>query len=305
MSGFRPDIEGLRAVAVLFVIANHLGWLGGGFVGVDIFFVISGFLISRIIFTQLDQQAFSLLDFYRRRVQRIAPAMFVVVAATLATAYWVMLPRDSTDVARSSVFSVGSLANVYFWLYPKEGYFDADTRQLPLLHLWSLGVEEQFYLAWPLVLVATGRAWKSTAFLAGAALAAAVSFALGDLLFPRDPSFVYYMMPTRAGELLVGALASAWVCGNRAPLTPTMRSLAGVSGAAAIAGSLFLYNDATVFPGVRALLPTLVTAALILAGSQAGRGPATRLLASKPLVAIGLISYSVYVWHWPLMAFYR
>ncbi len=305
--GYRPDIDGLRAIAVLAVVAYHAraSLLPGGFVGVDVFFVISGFLISGIIFTRIDRQAFSLLDFYRRRVQRIAPAMFVVVAVTLATAYWVLLPADSTDVARSSVFSVASLANLYFWLYPKQDYFAADSHELPLLHLWSLGVEEQFYLVWPLVLLAIGRAWRSRAFFLGAAIAAAGSFVLGDVLFTRDPSFVYYMMPTRAGELLVGALVSAFVLGNRAPAAPATRSLAGLSGAAAIAAALFLYDESTIFPGVRALLPTLGTAALLFAGSQPGGSLVTRLLASKPLVAIGLISYSVYLWHWPLMAFYR
>jgi peptidoglycan/LPS O-acetylase OafA/YrhL len=306
-SDYRPDIDGLRAVAVLAVVVYHARStvLPGGFVGVDIFFVISGYLISRIIFTRLERRSFSLLDFYRRRALRNAPAMFAVVGATLAAAHWMMLPRDSADVARASVFSAASLANVYFWLYPKAGYFDADVREMPLLHLWSLGVEEQFYLLWPLVLLAIGRAWRSHTFFAVAAVAAAASFALGDVLFPRDAAFVYYMMPTRAGELLVGALVSAFTLRHPSPLAPAMRGLLDASGAAAIAGSLLFYNGSTVFPGVRALLPTLGTAALLLTGRPPHPGLVTRVLSSKPLVAIGLISYSVYLWHWPLLAFYR
>ena len=305
--GYRPDIDGLRAVAVLAVVVYHAraSLLPGGFVGVDIFFVISGFLISGIIFTRIDRGVFSLLDFYRRRVQRIAPAMFVVVAATLAAGYWLLLPRDATGLARSAVFSVGSLANVYFWLYQDQGYFAADSRELPLLHLWSLGVEEQFYMVWPLVLMAIGQRWRSRAFLIWSTAAAAASFVLGDLLFSWDPSFVYYLMPTRAGELLVGAIVSALVLGGASTLASRHRSLAGLAGATAIALSLFLYSDTTIFPGVRAMLPTVGAAALLLAGSRPGGGPVTRLLATKPLVAIGLISYSVYLWHWPLMAFYR
>ena len=301
-STYRPDIDGLRAVAVLAVVLYHAraSLIPGGFVGVDIFFVISGFLISGIIFSRLDTGSFSLLDFYRRRVQRIAPAMFVVVAITLAAAYWFMLPRASVNVARSAVFSVGSLANVYFWLYIDQGYFAADNRELPLLHLWSLGVEEQFYMVWPLVLMAIGRAWRTRAFLVLGTIAALASFVLGDLLFKWDPSFVYYLMPTRAGELLVGALVSALVLGHRVPRTGEWLGFAGIG---AVAASLAFYSDATVFPGVRAMLPTLGTAALIVAGSSGGL--VTRALASKPFVAIGLISYSVYLWHWPLMAFYR
>jgi hypothetical protein len=160
-------------------------------------------------------------------------------------------------------------------------------------------------MVWPLVLLAIGRRWRARAFVAWCAAAAAVSFVLGDVLFTWDPSFVYYLMPTRAGELLVGAMVSAIVLGGHAPLRGEHRSWLGLGGAIAIGASLFLYNDATIFPGVRALLPTAGTAALLLAGSQSQGGPVSRVLASKPFVAIGLISYSVYLWHWPLMAIYR
>ena len=303
---YRADIDGLRAIAVLAVVFYHANssWLPGGFVGVDIFFVISGFLISGIIFTRLDRGAFSLLDFYRRRVQRIAPAMFVVVAVTLALSWWLLLPRDAVNVARSAVASVASLANIYFWQL-RGGYFDNDARQLPLLHLWSLGVEEQFYMLWPLVLLAVGRRWQSRAFLACCGVAALTSFVLGDLLFWWDPSFVYFLLPTRAGELLSGAIVASLVLTGQLAIPSALRAALAPAAVAAIGVSLLVFNDSTVFPGVRALLPTLGTAALLAVGSQPAGSSTTRLLSAKPLVAIGLISYSVYLWHWPLMAFYR
>jgi peptidoglycan/LPS O-acetylase OafA/YrhL len=303
---YRADIDGLRAIAVLAVVFYHANsaWLPGGFVGVDIFFVISGFLISGIIFTRVDRGTFSLLDFYRRRVQRIAPAMFVVIACTLALAWWLLLPRDVINVARSALLSVASLANVYFWQL-RGGYFDNDTRELPLLHLWSLGVEEQFYMLWPLVLLAVGRRWKSRAFLISCAIAALTSFVLGDVLFWWDPSFVYFLLPTRAGELLSGAILASLVLTRQLAIPSTIRAALAPAAVAAIGASLALFNDSTVFPGVRALLPTLGTAALLAVGSQPAGSFATRLLSARPLVAIGLISYSVYLWHWPLMAFYR
>jgi peptidoglycan/LPS O-acetylase OafA/YrhL len=303
---YRADIDGLRAIAVLAVVFYHANsaWLPGGFVGVDIFFVISGFLISGIIFTRVDRGTFSLLDFYRRRVQRIAPAMFVVIACTLALAWWLLLPRDVVNVARSALLSVASLANVYFWQL-RGGYFDSDARELPLLHLWSLGVEEQFYMLWPLVLLAVGRRWKSHAFLICCAIAALTSFVLGDVLFWWDPSFVYFLLPTRAGELLSGAIVASLVLTGQLAIPSTIRAALAPAAVAAIGASLAIFNDSTVFPGVRALLPTLGTAALLAVGSQPAGSFITRLLSARPLVAIGLISYSVYLWHWPLMAFYR
>ena len=292
---------------MLSVLIYHLNsaLLPGGFVGVDIFFVISGFLISGIIFTALDRGTFSILDFYRRRVQRIAPAMLVVVAFSLAAAQLLMLPEDAGRVAKSAVFSLASLANVYFWQYKDGGYFAQDGREDPLLHLWSLGVEEQFYIAWPLTLMAVGRRWRSPYFPVVATVVALTSFVLGDLLFAWDPSFVYYLPATRAGELLVGAILSAWLCRNptwslaRLPTTAT-----AAFGAILVLGALAFYNESNVFPGVRAIAPTVGTAMLILAGHH-GQSGALRVLVWRPLVAVGLASYSVYLWHWPLLAFYR
>jgi peptidoglycan/LPS O-acetylase OafA/YrhL len=231
--------------------------------------------------------------------------MFAVVLGTLLASHWLLLPEDARGVARSAVFSLLSLANVHFWLHQDQGYFAADSREQPLLHLWSLGVEEQFYLVWPLILLLVGSRWRSRRFNWAAVAVAAASFLSGDLLFARDPSFVYYLLPTRAGELLVGALVATTLLHGMSRV-PSRRLLnaAAASGAMLVAASLFLLSESDVFPGVRALAPTGGTAILLLAGHLGGNA-VSRALAWRPMVAVGLISYSVYLWHWPLLALYR
>jgi peptidoglycan/LPS O-acetylase OafA/YrhL len=304
---YRADIDGLRAVAVLSVMLFHASrrLLPGGFVGVDVFFVISGFLITRNIVGELAAGRFSLLGFYARRVRRIAPMMLVIVLVTLIAAAILMVPEDVRNVAKSAVWSLASLANVYFWRYEDHSYFAADSAESPLLHLWSLGVEEQFYLGWPLLLLLLYRPARAGLFCAGATLVAIASFAMGNLLFQRDPSFVYYMMPTRAGELLLGALVAIWglrEANLRLPATAAA-PLAWV-GLGLLGLSLALLSPDTIFPGVAAAVPTTGTALLIAAGAVAPN-PVTRALAIRPLVWVGLISYSAYLWHWPLLAFFR
>lgn len=306
-SNYRPDIDGLRAIAVLSVILFHIDkrLLPGGFVGVDIFFVISGFLISLHILQEVESGRFSIAEFYRRRIKRIAPAMLVVVLATLAAAQFVLIPEDAKRTADSALWSLLSLANVYFWLHQDTSYFAAASSELPLLHLWSLGVEEQFYILWPLLLMAAYRRSRARAFFLLAGVAALASFALGQAWFARDPSFVYYMLPTRAGELLVGALAAMAVLrgADRRFVGPRAGWIAA-AGALLVAGSLAFLAEDEVFPGFRALAPTLGAVLLILAG-RSSANPISRLLAVKPLVWVGVVSYSAYLWHWPLLAFYR
>lgn len=305
-SVYRPDIDGLRAVAVLSVILFHIKerLLPGGFVGVDVFFVISGFLISLHIFQELEGGRFSLVEFYRRRIKRIVPPLLVVVALTVIVAQVILLPEDGERVAESGLWSLASLANVYFWLHQDTGYFAAASRELPLLHLWSLGVEEQFYIVWPLVLMAVYRPGRARALGVAALLVALGSFGLAQAAYGWDASFVYFMLPTRAGQLLAGAiLALAVLRGWTRRLSPSSATPAGVLGCVLVALSLALLDEKQVFPGVLAIPPTVGAALVILAG-HLGPNPVSRMLALGPMVWVGRVSYSAYLWHWPLLAFY-
>lgn len=307
IAAYRPDIDGLRALAVLAVILFHLdkALLPGGFVGVDVFFVISGFLISLHILQEVERGRFSLVEFYRRRVKRIVPPMLVVLLATLLAAQLVLLPEDAERVADSALWSLLSLGNVYFWLHQDTSYFAAASRELPLLHLWSLGVEEQFYIVWPLLLMATYRQRRARGFFMLAGLLALASFGLAELWFERDVSFVYYMLPSRAGELLLGALVALIVLrGGARRLPAAAGGPLALAGLALVIGSMLMLAEGQVFPGLLAIPPTLGAALLILAG-HLGDNRVSRLLALKPLVGVGRVSYSAYLWHWPLIAFFN
>jgi peptidoglycan/LPS O-acetylase OafA/YrhL len=304
---YRADIDGARAIAVLSVIVFHINEqsLPGGFIGVDLFFVISGFLITRNLLAELQQRCFSVLEFYRRRVKRIVPALLVVVAATICAAQVLQLPEDAERTAESGLWSLLSLSNVYFWLHQGSGYFDPDSRELPLLNLWSLGVEEQFYLLWPLLLAFAWRSARRSLWIAAAVLVGLGSFLLGDWLFEWNRLFVYYMLPTRAGELLVGAvLAMALLRPGWERMPPAAATALGVLGLLLVAVSLWWLSGQDQFPGIRALPPTLGMALLLLSGHCA-RTPVARALSWQPLRWVGLVSYSAYLWHWPLLALYR
>jgi len=301
---YRPHLDGLRAVAVLSVILYHIDerLLPGGFIGVDIFFVISGFLITLHILQELRDGRFSLLEFYRRRVKRIAPAMFVVVGATLVVAQFILMPEQATGVASSAVWSLASLANVYFWRHLDTSYFAQSSSELPLLHLWSLGVEEQFYLLWPPLLMVFFRARR---FVLGTVLVAVGSVMLAQWLYHTAPAFVFYMLPTRSGELLAGALLAVTVVRGQHERVPrSAAAVLGLVGAVALGISLVVISEKNVFPGLLAVPPVVGAVALILAGER-GDSVVPRLLSWKPLAWIGLVSYSAYLWHWPLLAFYR
>lgn len=306
-SAYRPDIDGLRAIAILSVIVFHINknLIPGGFVGVDIFFVISGFLISLHILKDIERGRFSLVEFYRRRIKRLALPLLLVVFVTVLAALLLMIPEDFGRAIDSAIYALLSLANVYFWLYQDTSYFAADSNTLPLLHLWSLGVEEQFYIFWPLLLMFAYRTTRAKAFFMLATVVALASFVFGELWFQRDASFVYYMLPARAGELLVGALVAMAVLRRIEDKIPEKISapMAAI-GLSLILASLFLLNENQVFPGVNAIMPTLGTALLILAG-HCVKSRITSLLELKLVVWIGLVSYSAYLWHWPLLAFLR
>ncbi len=304
---YRADIDGIRAIAVLSVIIFHIdnSIISGGFVGVDIFFVISGYLITLHILRDLNLDRFSIVEFYRRRVKRIAPVMLVVVASVIVVSLLIQRPEDTREVAKTSVAALLSLSNVYFWLFQDSSYFAQASNEIPLLHLWSLGVEEQFYIFWPLILMGFYKALRGKHFVALFITVSALSFALGQYLYPKLPSFVYYMLPTRAGELLVGALAAYVITKKAETVIPSILvELASIIGIASILASLFYLSEDIIFPGLYAIPPTVGTALLILAGHY-GNSWTKQLLMLRPLVFIGLISYSAYLWHWPLLSFAR
>lgn len=302
---YRPDIDGLRAIAVLSVMIFHASdaILPGGFVGVDVFFVISGYLISKHIAAEVVDGRFSLIEFYRRRIRRIMPMMMTVVAVTLVASLLVMTPEEARAVAKSAVWSIASMANIHFWRDLDTSYFANSSAEVPLLHLWSLGVEEQFYLLWPMVLALGVRKVRPAMLLVIAAVVAGLSFELASGSFPRDASFAYYMLPTRMGELLLGALVGIMTVITPWQLGPRGAKVAAWLGAALVAASLWVIDRNDPFPGWLALPPTLGAALLILAGER--RPHPIPGLASRPMVFVGRISYSAYLWHWPLFAFFR
>jgi peptidoglycan/LPS O-acetylase OafA/YrhL len=296
-SVYRADIDGLRAVAILPVLLFHAGvpGFGGGYVGVDVFFVISGFLITSIIAREIDEGRFSILRFYERRARRIMPALTAVIAAVLAVSAILYLPQDFALVPRSALAAIGFVSNLLF--FTETGYFQGGAETKPLLHTWSLAVEEQFYIGFPVLLLLVARfvpAWR-IAVVAGIAI---LSFAIAVATQSDGSGFAFYWLPPRAWELFVGALLALGAV--PAIKARPVREVAAWCGLAAIAAAVLLYDSKTVFPGVAALPPVLGAAALLhcAPGTAAGR-----LLSTRALTFIGLISYSLYLWHWPVAVF--
>jgi peptidoglycan/LPS O-acetylase OafA/YrhL len=298
---YRPDIDGLRAVAVLAVLLFHfqVPFFAGGFTGVDVFFVVSGFLITSIIVHEIDGGRFSLIAFYGRRAKRILPAMLLVVAASLLAGYFLLDPEQYQALTRSGRFSVFGLANFYFlW---NGGYFDQAVETQPLLHMWSLGVEEQFYLVWPLTLVALLLVLRFSRNRVAAIIGLAIlaSFALSVALVGTDQSRAFYLPLPRAWELGLGALLVF------APRLDASRlsEAAAVLGIAAIAYGIVALSGDSPFPGINALFPCLGTALIIW--PRVTPTIVSSALAFAPTVFVGKISYSLYLWHWPLLVFFR
>ena len=321
---YRPDIDGLRAIAVLGVVFFHAG-LGfpGGYAGVDVFFVISGFLITSLILKELRQGTFSLLGFWERRARRILPALTVVVVAILIAGWFFLLPADYEVLGKQIVALAALSSNIKFWW--ETGYFATSAEEKPLLHTWSLSLEEQFYLLIPLLLWFLFRLRKSSWVAPVLFLGAIASFTLSVIGSYRAPSATFFLLPTRAWELAAGSLL-AFV----QPIPqPRLRTLIAWLGLAAILGPLFFYAPGIRFPGLTALPPVAGAALLIWSGlrppssdlrpptsdlrppTSVLRPPSSdsrlplpnRLLATRPLVWIGLLSYSLYLWHWPLFAY--
>ncbi len=297
---YRPDIDGLRAVAVLLVLLFHadLGF-PGGYVGVDVFFVISGFLITGLILKGQRAGTFSLAGFWERRIRRIVPAATCLVAATLIAGSLLLLPHDLEELAESAVAQQLMLANVYS--LNNTGYFNGPAELKPLLHTWSLAVEEQFYLGFPLLFLVCRRLRKG-AFVSLLCALGLVSFALSVWGSYHHPSAAFFLLPTRAWELLAGAILV--FCPIPSRFKPWQLDLLGLVGLGGILFASVSYDYLTRFPGAAALLPCLGTA-LVIYSNSFGRSMTGRLLSTKVFVALGLISYSLYLWHWPILAYTR
>lgn len=297
---YRADIDGLRAIAVTIVILFHFGITGftGGFVGVDIFFVLSGYLIGANTFAQLNQHRFSFIDFYFRRLRRLFPVYIVVILATFLAAYWLMLPRDFREFGQSIVASTAYASNILF--YMEAGYFDTASHLKPLLHTWSLSVEEQFYFVFPVVAWLTMRMSKRNLFILFGVLTA-TSLAAAIFYIGKDHSAVFYLYPFRAWEMFFGTLLAL----NYIPPSKNTASnyVCSILGLLLILVPTFTYDSNTLFPGTTAIAPCLGTVLLIHAGRHHA-GIVQTLLATRIPVFIGKISYSLYLWHWPVYVLY-
>ena len=297
---YRPDIDGLRAIAVVPVVLYHYRVPGfsGGFVGVDVFFVISGYHITALIHGEMREGEFSILGFYERRARRILPALFAVIAASFLAATFLFFPRDLMRFAESAAATALFGSNFDFWL--QSGYFDVGAELKPLLHTWSLAVEEQFYVVFPALLLALHSRKRST-LLAFVVSLAVLSFGLSVWAVRHTPDAAFYLAPTRTWELMLGAILALAVI--RLPDQPLVRDALALTGLALIGWAIFTFDAATPFPGENALFPCAGAALILLAGEDGGGGLATRALSLGPIVFVGLISYSLYLWHWPLFVF--
>ena len=295
---YRPEIDGLRALAVIPVILFHAGfsWFSGGFVGVDVFFVISGYLITTILMNDIEAGRFSLAHFYERRARRILPALFCVIVVCVPFAWLWLLPGQMKDFSQSLIAVGLFVSNILFW--KESGYFDAAAEEKPLLHTWSLAVEEQYYLIFPVFLVLVWRFGRVPTFWVIAFLAA-LSLLLSEWGARYAPDANFYLAPTRAWELFAGSLA-AFTLRARGKRPHDFLAFLGL---AAIIISIFLYDHSTPFPGLYALLPVGGTVLLVLFAHQGTY--VARILSFKALVGLGLISYSAYLWHQPLFVFAR
>lgn len=298
---YRPDIDGLRGIAVLLVVIFHSGlpYISGGFIGVDIFFVISGYLITSIIIKDIRQQSFSYINFYERRARRILPALYVVLVLTLIVAAFIQLPNDLSKSAKSVIFAILFSANIFFWR--TTDYFSDSTDYEFFLHTWSLGVEEQFYFLFPVVILLFAK--RPRWLVAMAVLAFFVSFILSVYTSYYHEWASYYLLPSRAWQMMAGALLAIYPI-VRKPGNMEANILSTLALCMMIVPA-FIYSKETRFPGVAALLPTLGATLLIWIGVLSERTWVYRLLTLRFLTGIGLISYSLYLWHWPVFAFLK
>ena len=298
---YRPDIDGLRAIAVGAVLLFHarLG-LSGGFVGVDVFFVISGFLITSLILKDAASPAgFSILKFWERRIRRILPALLMVIVATVIGGWFILLPSHFKELGESVLAQAVFGGNFYFW--SSSGYFADQAILKPLLHTWSLAVEEQFYLIFPLLFLFRSK-WNLASLRLVIGLAALASLYLSMAQTKSAPDAGFYLMPSRAWELLGGALLAMTPRSQNLP--HWVRGVLGWVGFLAVIAAFCFYNASTPFPGLAAVLPCLGTLMMIYANGLGGQPSAlARLLSHRALVFVGVISYSLYLWHWPILVY--
>ena len=293
---YRPEIDGLRALAVFPVILFHAGFelFSGGFVGVDVFFVISGYLITTILIEDIENKRFSFINFYERRARRILPALFFVMLVCIPFAWMWMVPSQMKDFSQSVVAVSLFTSNVLFW--SKSGYFEAAAEEKPLLHTWSLAIEEQYYLLFPVFLILVWRFGKSKMFWMIVVLAA-ISLLLSEWGWRNKPTANFYLAPTRAWELLSGSIAAFIVHKNGVQKNNFLALL----GLAAIIFSIFAYDKTTPFPSIYTLVPVLGVVLIVLYAKK--KTLVAKILSTKIFVGIGLISYSAYLWHQPFFAF--
>jgi peptidoglycan/LPS O-acetylase OafA/YrhL len=293
---YRAEIDGLRALAVVPVILFHAGWklFDGGYVGVDVFFVISGYLITTILIEDLENKRLSIISFYERRARRILPALFLVMLVCIPFAWIWMIPSQMKDFSQSFVATSLFTSNILFWL--ESGYFDADSKEKPLLHTWSLAVEEQYYIIFPIFLLIAWRFGKNRV-LSMIVVMAVISLLLSEWGWRNKPIANFYLAPMRAWELLAGSTAAFIL--HKYKLQKN--NFLGLFGLLVILFSIFIYDETTPFPSIYTLVPVLGVVLIILYGDKDTY--VARLLSIRAFVGIGLISYSLYLWHQPLFAF--
>lgn len=300
MIKYRPDVDGLRSVAVLSIVFFHfkIPGLQGGYIGVDVFYVISGFLIGSIILSDIKNNTFSFINFYRRRIARLYPAYVVMMCFTTLVAFWLFLPREFREFGKSIVASIFYASNILF--FRESGYFDTSASLKPLLHTWSLSIEEQFYLLFPGFAYLVFRYIKKDVIFYLVTVVFIFSLLLSIYQIRNDRTAVFYLFPFRAWELLLGVMIAT---GKLPPvISPLVANILAWLGLGFIAVAVGTYTDKTVFPGFAALLPCLGAFLIIHSGSQ-HRPLVNRLLSRPAPVFVGLISYSLYLWHWPLVLF--
>ncbi|WP_416137165.1 acyltransferase family protein [Halomonas sp. HK25] len=301
-TNYRPEVDGLRAIAVIPVILFHAGfeWFSGGYIGVDVFFVVSGYLITGIIYGEMQQDQFSIIKFYERRARRILPALTFVSLISLVVAWRWMLPEEFKSLSESLVAVNLFVSNIYFW--QDMGYFDGPAELKPFLHTWSLAVEEQFYLFFPLFMLLIAR-FKKVAVLSILCLGFMASLALAEWGSETHPSANFYLLPTRAWELLAGAIIAIYLHNRAFNPSGMLSNLMAGSGLALVMLAIVFFDETVPFPSLWAVVPVLGTSLVILYANT--RNMVGQLLSLKPMVGIGLISYSAYLWHQPVFAFAR